>query len=149
MEIVIVVIAIAVLGIAAAVAAGKFGEMAEAETDVYAPPLNAERLTGDDLEGVRFGVQARGYHMGEVDEVMARMARELDERDQHIAALKSGSQSVPTLQGADYWRPSAEALADADAAGEANEPTRQVDPAELKAASEDAKAKADAWRGKN
>lgn len=92
MELVIVIVAVVVLGLAAMVAAGKFGEMkAEPVRDVYQPPVPADReLDADDLEQVRFGVQARGYDMAEVDDLMARMARELDERDRRISELGQG-----------------------------------------------------------
>ena len=79
MELVIVLIAVAVIGLAALVAAGRFGEQQpEPVRDIYQPPLpDEERLRSDDLENIRFGVTPMGYDMAEVDRWMARLAREL------------------------------------------------------------------------
>ena len=82
MEIVIVVIAVAVLGLAALVAAGWFGQMqAEPVRDTYQPPVPEGELSAADLEQVRFGVTPLGYDMSQVDELVARVARELDVRE--------------------------------------------------------------------
>lgn len=82
MQLVIVFVAVAVIGVAALVAAGWFGQQqTEPVRDVYQPPLDGERLRGEDLEHVRFGLTPMGYDMAQVDEWMARMARELDRRD--------------------------------------------------------------------
>lgn len=81
MEIVIAAIAVAVLGLGALVAAGRFGGMPDPVRDTYQPPLPEHGVAGADLDGVRFGVTPLGYDMAEVDQLMARMARELDERD--------------------------------------------------------------------
>ncbi|NNG18407.1 DivIVA domain-containing protein [Naumannella sp. ID2617S] len=93
MELVIVVIAVAVLGLASMVAVGKFGEMqANAVQDRYEPPLPAAGpIQGKDLAGVQFATSARGYDMAEVDQLMARMARELDERDRRAADAASAN----------------------------------------------------------
>lgn len=87
MEIVIVVIAVAMLGLAALVAAGRFGEMqAEPVRDTYQQPVPEGALSAADLEGIRFGIAPLGYDMSQVDELVARMARELDARDDAKAA---------------------------------------------------------------
>lgn len=75
-------IAVAVLGLAALVAVGRFGQMqAEPVRDTYRPPVPEGELRADDLQGIRFGITPLGYDMAQVDEVMARMARELDARE--------------------------------------------------------------------
>lgn len=82
MEIVIVLIAVAVLGLAALVAVGRFGQMqAEPVRDTYQPPVPEGALRASDLAGIRFGIAPMGYDMEQVDELMARLARELDSRD--------------------------------------------------------------------
>ncbi|WP_432559050.1 DivIVA domain-containing protein [Granulicoccus sp. GXG6511] len=98
MQLIIVLIAVAVIGLAAFVAAGRFGEQADPVRDVYRPPLgDDERVTADDLKDVRFGVTPMGYEMAEVDEWMARMARELELRD---AALHTADRA-PAEQAAE------------------------------------------------
>lgn len=82
MEIVIVLIAVAVLGLAAFVAAGRFGQMQpDPVRDVFQPPMPEGRLRAADIEAIRFGISPLGYDTAQVDELMARMARELDARD--------------------------------------------------------------------
>lgn len=82
MQLVIVLLAVAVLGLAALVAVGRLGEMqADPVRDTYQPPVPEGELQGSDLEGIRFGVAPMGYEMEQVDELMARMARELDARN--------------------------------------------------------------------
>jgi DivIVA domain-containing protein len=42
-----------------------------------------------DVDGVRFAVGMRGYRMDEVDDVLDRLAAEVDQRDAKIAELES------------------------------------------------------------
>lgn len=139
MEMVIVIVAVVVLGLAAMVAAGKLGEMkAEPVRDVYEPPLPADgELHGDDLEGVRFGVQARGYDMAEVDDLMARMARELDERDRRISELGEGR--VPGR--ASVTKEPGDRVEWLEDRAEAEDEDPEPDP--------ETRQKADRWRGKD
>ena len=53
--------------------------------DVDLPP---GPLTSGDVEHVRFSLAVRGYRMSEVDDVLARLAAELDDRDRRIAELE-------------------------------------------------------------
>jgi len=39
-------------------------------------------ITGDDLRRVRFGLVLRGYRMSEVDELLARVASQLEEAEE-------------------------------------------------------------------
>lgn len=55
--------------------------------------LPAGPVTAADVEGLRLSVAVRGYRMSEVDEVLARLAAELAERDQRIAELEQRSDS--------------------------------------------------------
>jgi DivIVA domain-containing protein len=91
MEWFIAVLAIVVLGVAAVVAAGGMGEMSrEPVRDTYRQDLPDRPLTASDLAGLRFGVTLRGYSMGQVDDILDRLAREIGQRDARIAEL-SGS----------------------------------------------------------
>lgn len=79
MHLVIVLIAVGLLGLAALVAAGKFGQMqSEPIRDQYQPPVNDGPLTAESLKEVRFAVSPMGYDMAQVDEFLARVARDLD-----------------------------------------------------------------------
>jgi DivIVA domain-containing protein len=95
MEWFIAVLAIVLLGVAAMAAAGGVGEMSrEPVRDVYRQKLPDRPLTAGDLQGVRFGVTLRGYAMGQVDDLLDRLAGEIAERDARIAEL-SGSRARP------------------------------------------------------
>ncbi|GAA1836743.1 DivIVA domain-containing protein [Microlunatus capsulatus] len=88
MEWIIAVVAVAALGIAAVAAAGGVGEMSrEPVEDVYRQQLPEGPLSADDVRGARFGTALRGYAMGQVDELLERLAAEIAERDARIAAL--------------------------------------------------------------
>lgn len=91
MEWFIAVIAVAVLGAAAIVAAGGLGSMpAEPVRDVFRQDLPTDRpLSGADLGRMRFGVTLRGYSMSQVDDLLDRLSTELTERDSSIAGLEA------------------------------------------------------------
>lgn len=90
MEWLIAVLVIAVLGLAAIVSSGGLGEMRkEPVSDVYRQDLPDRSLTGEEIETLRFGIAIRGYAMGQVDDVLARLAREIAERDATIATLRA------------------------------------------------------------
>jgi DivIVA domain-containing protein len=73
---------VAVMGITALVAAGRFGSMAEVYDDRPDSSVQADGpLTARDLEEVRFTTAVRGYRMSEVDALLDRLARELRERE--------------------------------------------------------------------
>ena len=59
----------------------------EERADVALP---ARPLRAADLDAVRFGVTVRGYRMSEVDDVLARLAAELADRDARLEALGAG-----------------------------------------------------------
>jgi DivIVA domain-containing protein len=52
-------------------------------------PLPEDPLTEDDLDELRFDVAPRGYRMGQVDGVLARLRRELREKDEELAVLRA------------------------------------------------------------
>jgi DivIVA domain-containing protein len=71
------VIAVAVIGGVAVVAAGRGGTMAETFDDRPDASVPAEGpLSAADLRRVRFGTAFRGYRMSEVDALLDRLAAE-------------------------------------------------------------------------
>lgn len=78
MELLIVLLAVAILGAAAVASAGGLGQMrSQPVRDVYQPLLPERRLRPEDLDRLRFGMTARGYHTGQVDAFVARVRDEL------------------------------------------------------------------------
>ena len=78
MQWVLWMIAVAVLGLAAVAASGRLGELPGTVTDTPRPHVPTGVLTGDDLRGLRFAVVPRGYSMDQVDDLLDRLARQLD-----------------------------------------------------------------------
>jgi DivIVA domain-containing protein len=78
MEWAISILAVVILGLAAVASTGRLGEMPATVTDTPQPHVPAGTLIGDDLRGLRFAVVARGYSMQQVDELIDRLANQLD-----------------------------------------------------------------------
>lgn len=96
MEWFIAVIAVAALGVAAMAAAGGMGQMdRDPVHDTYRQDLPGHPLTDEDIGRLRFGVTLRGYAMGQVDDVLERLGREIAERDGEIAALRAAVDGGP------------------------------------------------------
>ncbi len=96
MEWFIAAIAVAALGVAAMAAAGGMGQMStDPVHDTYRQDLPEGPLTGNDIRRLRFGVTLRGYAMGQVDDVLERLGREIAERDAEIAALRAAAPGGP------------------------------------------------------
>lgn len=88
MEWAIALLVVAVLGVAAAIAAGGVGQMSsDPVRDQYRQDLPDAALTAADLQTIRFGVSLRGYAMDQVDDLLARLSHEIAERDALIAAV--------------------------------------------------------------
>lgn len=64
--------------------------------DVYRQPLPDHPIRSGDLDAIRFGITLRGYAMGQVDDLLDRLAAELAERDALIAEL-TGSDPLAVL----------------------------------------------------
>ena len=94
--------ALAVLAAIAVVAAGPGGSMGTATRD-RSPggELPVDDVDRAAIERLRFSLAFRGYRMDEVDDVLARLADELEARDHRIAELESGGQrpTPPTVEG--------------------------------------------------
>ncbi|MCW2811180.1 MAG: DivIVA protein [Friedmanniella sp.] len=102
MEWFIAVIAVVALGVAAMAAAGRMGQMSdEPVRDTFRPDLPDGPLSAEDLRGVRLGVTLRGYAMDQVDDLIARLATEIADRDAQLAALRgSGPPAGETVPAA-------------------------------------------------
>jgi len=83
------VVIVALLAAVGWLAVGGGGHMSEPVTD--RPDLALPRdglLDRHDVDRVRFSVGARGYRMDEVDDVLDRLAHEIELREQRIARLE-------------------------------------------------------------
>lgn len=67
------------LGGVVVAAAGRGEGLAPREVDDPPVRLPEEDLSGDDVRAVRFSTAMRGYRAAEVDEVLARLAAEIDD----------------------------------------------------------------------
>jgi DivIVA domain-containing protein len=75
------VLVVLAMGGVAMVASGRGGSMAPAYDDRPDLALPDDRpIAAQDLRTVRFPLAFRGYRMSDVDEVLARLASEMDER---------------------------------------------------------------------
>lgn len=74
------------------------GGMGRATSSLSHEPLPDDELHDPDLDELRFDVGLRGYRMSQVDGVLDRLRRELREKDEQIAVLRS-EPDVPTLGG--------------------------------------------------
>ena len=72
-------LAVVVLGLAAVVGAGGFGQLGPVSSDRLAVNLPPGPLTAQDLDNLRLTVVPRGYAMDQVDEVLSRLRQQLDD----------------------------------------------------------------------
>ncbi|MCL1838741.1 MAG: DivIVA domain-containing protein [Propionibacteriaceae bacterium] len=72
------ILVVAVLGLGAVVASGRFGELPPTIADAPKAQIPVGVLTGDDIRDVRFNVVFRGYSTEQVDELLERVANQLD-----------------------------------------------------------------------
>jgi DivIVA domain-containing protein len=83
---------LAVVGLVAAVAAGRItGGLDEPASSLPGRGLPEGRVGVPDLERVRFSPALRGYRMDEVDDVLDRLTEELQLRDEEIAELRAAA----------------------------------------------------------
>lgn len=100
--------AAAVLGLAAVAGSGRLGSLPPVVHDTPVLDLPPGPLTGTDVRSIRFAGGARGYAPAQVDEVLGRLAAQLD------AALPPDAPSWPDAALPDAALP--------DALGEAPTP---------------------------
>jgi len=81
---------VAVLGVVAAVAAGRItADMDDPVSSLPARGLPEGGIESAALADVRFSPALRGYRMEEVDEVMDRLRQELERREEELAGLRA------------------------------------------------------------
>lgn len=85
---------VVVLGLAALAGNRWFGSMPDPVHDTPVVQLPEGELTGADLRGLQFAVSARGYSMAQVDEVLRRVADQLDG-----GRPGAGGEATPTTLG--------------------------------------------------
>jgi DivIVA domain-containing protein len=78
MEWILAALVIGIVGLAAAAASGRFGELPDVVDDRVHPVLPEGNLTGPDLRDVQFAVVPRGYSMEQVDALLDRLGSQLD-----------------------------------------------------------------------
>ena len=94
-----ILLGIVVLGGIAVVAAGQGDGLEAAPIDRAPFDLPTERLVSrPDVDRLRFSVGLRGYRMDEVDEVLDRLAVDIEQRDLEIAVLRA--QAAPSAERA-------------------------------------------------
>ncbi len=104
MTLVFLLAAILVIGAGTMLAVGRLGELPDVEPDRAPLALPDDRpMARQDVDGVRFAVGMRGYRMDEVDDVLDRLAAEVDQRDARIAELESrlAGRGLPRPEAAD------------------------------------------------
>ncbi len=84
---------------AAAVLGRVDGSLADTTTTMSHVPLPDDPLTPGDLDGLRFDTVMRGYRMSQVDAVVDRLRREIQDLEDRL-----GEPATPTGLGA-YTRP--------------------------------------------
>jgi DivIVA domain-containing protein len=92
------ILVVLVMGGVAAVASGRGTPMSEAyddRPDALVPA--AGPLGADDLRRVRFSLGFRGYRMSEVDALLDRLARQLDEAAEPPPADQSDPSDTPAV----------------------------------------------------
>lgn len=85
-------------GVAALLLGRLGGGLGGATSSLSHEPLPDDTLSDDDLDELRFDVALRGYRMGQVDGVLARLRRELRDKDDELAVLRAG-QTVESASG--------------------------------------------------
>ena len=85
-QLVVIVALLAAVGWLAVGGGGHMSEPMQDRPDLALP--HDGMLARTDVDRVRFSVGARGYRMDEVDDVLDRLAHEIDLREQRIAELE-------------------------------------------------------------
>lgn len=111
LQLVVIVALLAAVGWLAIGGGGHMSEPMPDRPDLALP--NEGMLERTDVDRVRFSVGARGYRMDEVDDVLDRLAREIELREDRIAELEGR----PPRRGANL--DGAEEAADSESAGTA------------------------------
>ena len=132
-QLVVVLLLLAAVGW---LAVGGGGHMSAPVPDRPDPAVPDTGLLGrGDVDKVRFSVGARGYRMDEVDDVLDRLAHEIDLRERRIAQLEGrpfaeSPAGDPVLPPAEQPPPMPQQSAQAEQAQEPSSPTQPEEPAE-------------------
>jgi DivIVA domain-containing protein len=104
-SLVLLLLAVVVVGVVVAVAAGRLpAGMPAATSSSPHRPLPPRALEPADLDAVRFSVVPRGYRMDQVDAVLERLRAELAERDRRLEALTAAA-ATPLAPDAPRYGP--------------------------------------------
>lgn len=91
-----VILALVVVVTTVLVAAGRWGDVPAWPADRRAADLPPDRpVTSADLMALRLPQAMRGYRMADVDDVLDRLAAELDDRDRRLSALQAALSAQP------------------------------------------------------
>ena len=111
------------------VAVGGGGHMSAPTPDRPDPAVPDAGLLGrGDVDKVRFSVGARGYRMDEVDDVLDRLAYEIDVRERRIAELEAVAPEAAALAAPAEPEEQPQPPAQAPAAEEQGEDPEQGGP---------------------
>lgn len=125
------IVVVAVFGAIAWVAAGRGGGIADTHPDRPEVALPDNRHLGrTDIDAARFAVGWRGYRMDQVDQVLDRLAAEIDVRDRLIAELsaaRGGTEPNPYVAFGESGQDAApgQTLTDAPPRSEGTDPGAQ------------------------
>lgn len=130
LQLVVVVALLAAVGWLAIGGGGHMSEPVPDRPDLALP--NEGLLARADVDRVRFSVGARGYRMDEVDDVLDRLAQEIEMREQRIAELEGRAPKHAASPDAPGWAEfEAESAAEPEADAEARfEPEADAEPGE-------------------
>jgi DivIVA domain-containing protein len=118
------------------IAVGGGGHMSPPVPDRPDPAVPETGLLGrGDVDKVRFSVGARGYRMDEVDDVLDRLAHEIDVRERRIAQLEGRplpeeSGEAPAFAPAEQLPPMPQRTAEAPQEPEQFQPLEPAHPVE-------------------
>lgn len=93
LQLVVIVALLAAVGWLAIGGGGHMAEPVPDRPDLALP--NEGLLERTDVDRVRFSVGARGYRMDEVDDVLDRLAHEIELREERIAQLEGRAPRTP------------------------------------------------------
>lgn len=95
------VVVVALLIAVGWLAVGGGGHLSQPVPDRPDPAVPDAGLLGrEHVDKVRFSVGVRGYRMDEVDDILDRLAHEIDTRDKRIADLERAGVPTGTFPGA-------------------------------------------------
>ncbi len=103
------------------------GGLGAATSTLSHEPLPDDTITDDDLDELRFDVALRGYRMGQVDGVLARLRRELHAKDEELAVLRADQDTTVLPAAAEEAEPTSPESSEECAAGEASDGQQRAD----------------------